>query len=158
MKSIPLTQGLFAIVDDCDYEELIKHKWRVCVDGHMKYAIAHYKNSFGIDTTIRMHREILKLKDSDINVDHIDRNGLNNVKSNLRTCNKSENGCNRPKQKNNTSGYKGVSYDKSKGKYVSRIQKNGIEIYLGLYDTAKDAHRAYKASCKVFHGKFARTQ
>ena len=91
-------------------------------------------------------------KESDI--DHIDRNPLNNRISNLRKCSRSENTRNTRLRSNNTSGFKGVSLDKRAGKYVARGQVNGKEEYLGGYLTPEEASEVYENWCKKQHGKF----
>lgn len=100
MKLIELTQGQKAIVDDDDYGRLSKSKW---------YAEKKYNNFYarrGLDDVL-MHRIILKLTDSKLKVDHINHNGLDNRKENLRVCTQRQNMCNKKKEKDNKSGYKG---------------------------------------------------
>lgn len=143
-KQIELTQGKFAIVDDEDYEYLNKFKW------HWKSK--NYAARAESRKTVFMHREIMK-PPADMLVDHIDGNGLNNQKSNLRVCNKSQNGMNRQ----NTSGriWKGV-YPVGK-KFVARIQIDGENKYIGTYKTEEAAARAYDINAIVLFGQFAKT-
>jgi len=88
-------------------------------------------------------------------VDHIDGNGLNNKKSNLRLCTNNQNLYNRAKCKNNTSGFKGVKWKKDSKKWVAAINVNNKRIYLGQYTSKIKAHEAYVAACKKYHGEFA---
>lgn len=89
-------------------------------------------------------------------IDHIDGNPSNNRKSNLRICTVSENGFNRGKPKNNTSGAKGVSWNKKSQKWCARIMSNGKDYIIGLFDTIKEASDAYDAKAIELHGEFAR--
>jgi len=153
MKSIPLSQGLFAIVDDDDYERLSQFKWHASKEGDTWYAAR--KNPGGVPSTIKMHREILG---SAVNVivDHRDLNGLNNVRTNLRECTKSDNMCNRGANRNNTSGFKGVCWDKQTSKWLAQITKDGKRKCLGRFASAEAAHRAYCVAAEALHGEFKR--
>jgi hypothetical protein len=103
-----------------------------------------------------MHRLIIAAPRG-MQVDHIDGNGLNNTRLNLRLADHSRNQMNRPAGKNNSAGYKGVSYHKAAGKFLSQIGHNGKNIYLGLHDTPEAAHAAYVAAALELHGEFACT-
>lgn len=89
-------------------------------------------------------------------VDHIDRDKTNNRISNLRLCTNSENQKNRKKNSNNTSGYKGVYWNKAAGKWVVRPKLNGIKYYLGYYIDKEEAIAAYQVFCIQHHGEFYR--
>lgn len=155
MKLIPLTQSKFAIVDDCDYEILSKYKWHA---SQGKYAVTWSREGNGNRYQIKMHRLILELTDNAFQVDHIDGNGLNNLRSNLRICNGSENLRNRGKQKNNKSGFKGVNFHRQTKKWRSEICIKGKSYHLGLFITPELAHEAYKKSSIELHGEFARAE
>ena len=101
----------------------------------------------------QMYNEIAYLPPH-VLVDHIDRNRLNNSKENLRQCNKKQNQRNRTKQLNNTSGFKGVSYDKKRNKWQAGIGVNGKRIGLGRFDTPELAYEAYCKSARELHGEF----
>lgn len=88
-------------------------------------------------------------------VDHKDRNGLNNRWLNLRECTNSQNAANRGSQKNNKLGIKGVHKSKSE-KYHAQIKVNGKRIHLGTFDTAEAATHAYQKAANKYFGKFAR--
>ena len=143
MPSIPLINGGYTLVDT-EFEYLSKYKW---YRDHYGYVIArpHKKEN------LRMHRLVAKA-DGDIEVDHINRDKLDNRVSNLRLCTRAENNQNRGKFSNNKSGLKGA-YPK-RGKYQSTIRYNGKTIYLGTFKTAIEAHKAYIAKAKQLHGKF----
>lgn len=88
-------------------------------------------------------------------VDHIDRNPLNNKIENLRAASKSENLCNRGATSLNTSGFKGVHFDKQKNKWAAEIVKEGKRTRLGFFSTAEEASAAYEAGSKAIHGEFS---
>ena len=87
-------------------------------------------------------------------IDHIDENKSNNNVKNIRWATSSDNGCNQGKRMNNTSGYKGVSFNKPSNKYLARININGKLKHLGLFETAEEASRCYEAKAKVIHKEF----
>jgi hypothetical protein len=89
-------------------------------------------------------------------IDHVDGNPRNNRWDNLRKCTKSENQCNRAIQSNNTSGYKGVSWDKRRMKWKAYIKINTKMIYLGRFDNIEDASDARIQAMNDIHGEFAR--
>ena len=103
-----------------------------------------------------MHRVIMNVKEGE-EVDH-KKTGIKNIsdnrKKNLRICTKSQNQYNQGLAKNNTSGFKGVSYMKNKNKWRAEISINNKNKYLGLFATAKEAAKAYKEAAKVLHKDF----
>jgi hypothetical protein len=96
-----------------------------------------------------------ELPDSEL--DHIDRNPSNNSISNLRQADRRTNNYNKGKQSNNTSGVKGATWNKAKGKWQVNIAYNGKNTYVGRFDTLEDAASAYEAAARRFHGEFANT-
>lgn len=152
-KRIKLDKEKFAIVDDDDYEALNVLSWRVMKNRDKFYAVT----KFNRDDLTRMHRFILGVKnDDDRQVDHIDRDGLNNTRLNLRLCDNSSNMANRGKCKNKkTSIYKGVSWSKMMNKWWARIQKNKVGIGIGFFDFEEDAALAYNEMALELHGEFA---
>ena len=90
-------------------------------------------------------------------LDHIDCNRENNRASNLRPCSRSENQCNRGKPKNNTSGFKGVTFDKQTGKFKAQIALHGKNHALGRFSKPEDAAEAYRSAAEKLHVEFART-
>ena len=101
-----------------------------------------------------LHREILGATQGQI-VDHVNGNGLDCRRANLRICSHAENMRNRRMHKNNRSGQKGVW--KNGGRYVATIHANNVKHYLGTFKTAEEAGRAYSIAAVRLHGEFART-
>jgi hypothetical protein len=154
-KSIPLTQGKFALVDDEDYEYLNQWKWCCQSQEFIDYAIRCIYGEIG-HTTIRMHRVILHAKQGQI-IDHINHNGLDNRKLNLRFCTCSQNNINRIRQNNNTSGFRGIfrAWRKTKPRWGAHLQLNGKIKHAGYYDSPEEAARAYDLIAKTYFGEYA---
>lgn len=156
MKQIPLTKGKFAIVDDDDYDRLMGiGKWRVDAYGYaVKTKRYRKENGKWSNTNIIMHRLIANAKSGQF-VDHINLNKLDNRKSNLRLCSRTENNRNIGLPKNNTSGYKGVTFFRLRGKFMAQITVNRKNIYLGYFEDPKDAAKAYNEAALKYYGEFA---
>lgn len=103
----------------------------------------------------RIHRLIMGVTNKNIVVDHINHNGLDNRKSNLRICTNSQNICNCLTSKNNKSGYKGVYWSKERKKWCAQITINNKTKGLGRYDTIEEAIEARKKAAKEYYGEFA---
>jgi hypothetical protein len=143
MKEIPLTQGKVTLVDDEDYERLSQYKWFAQKAQYTFYAIRR-KRVNGKWTHVRMHRIILGLIHGDgKDIDHRNRNGLDNQKNNLRLASPSLNGLNRKIHSNNTSGYRGVSYKSRDNIWVATIKFNKMMIYCGCFHDPITAAKAY---------------
>jgi hypothetical protein len=153
-KEIQLTQGIFTIVDDEDFEYLNQWKWFANLQGKKFYARRAITVSKGKQKTIFMHRFIMKPEKGMV-IDHLDGNPLNNQKSNLRICTHADNMRNSKIPINNTSGFKGVSFFKKNNTYMSSIRFNDKKIYLGLFIDPIDAAKAYNAAALKYHGEFA---
>jgi len=152
MKEIPLPHGKVALVDDDVYDYLMQWKWHV----KSNYAVRSETTSPGKQMCVYMHRVIMQASD-DMEVDHIrSRETLNNQRKNLRVCSHAENGRNRTKGSNNTSGFKGVSFRKDITKWQAAIRLNGTDIYLGCFVTPEEAAKAYDAKALELFGEFAK--
>lgn len=157
MKRIKVTQNRYALVDDEDFEYLSQFKWYASKQGNTFYAHRDSRNrKRDKGTIICMHREIMN-SPKDL-VDHIDGNGLNNQKKNLRTCTRSQNSMNQKAHRDSTSKLKGVTFDKSRNKYAAQINFNGKKIYLGRFSVKEKAYQAYCEACVKYHGEFAKVK
>lgn len=154
MKKIQLNKGYFALVDDRDYEQLNKYKWAAHVDKYTVYAVrSEYLGNYKKQRII-MHRAIMNHPDN-LDVDHIDHNGLNNQRSNLRIATRSQNACN-GNGKKGWVPYKGVCFVMGEvKKYVAQIQYQGKKYHIGVFGSAVCAALAYDKKAKELHGEFA---
>ena len=154
MKTIPLTKGQVALVDDRDFEEVSGLKWYAMrsASGNTFYA----KHDFWIGgkrKAMYMHVFITGFR----GVDHKDRNGLNNSRKNLRAATNSQNLCNRGIQSNNKSGFKGVSFHTRVGSWRAVITVKQKHIHLGYFSTPKRAGSAYDSAARKYFGSFSLT-
>jgi len=150
MKEIPLHNGMVAMVDDEDYPGLMEYRWYAVRMGNHTYAM----RKAGRNKTVLMHRQVMGAGPNDPDIDHADMNGLNNQKENLRFATKSENGANREKQRNNTSGYKDVSTAGDKWRAYCRV--HGHQHQLGRWSTRELAAATVNVALDYFFGQFAR--
>lgn len=148
MKRIALTQGKFAVVDDLDFIPLSSYKWFAEDHGHTFYAATNIKASNG-KRLLRMHRMLVRCPRG-FELDHIDGNGLNNTRNNLRIATRSQNLMNRKR--------KGVIFKQDpwrKKKWTAAVYLNGKRFALGYYLTEQEARAAYEAKARELHGDFA---
>ncbi len=154
MKEIKLSKGKVAIVDDEDYHFLNQWKWTAHEDKYTFYAIRKdYTNGKHNAVQISMHRLILGLTNRKQEAEHIDRNGLNNQRSNLRVATRSQNCSNRKLFKNSKSKLKGVSFHNEKWRATICLNKKCYHI--GYFKTKEDAALAYNKKAKELHGEFS---
>lgn len=151
-KQIPLSQGLFATVDDDMYEYLSQWKWYAIKARTTFYAVRNIGHS-PFQKRVWMHRVIMNTP-NEMDTDHWDGNGLNNQRDNLRVCTNTQNQANKNKQTNNTSGHKGVFWNL--GKWHAKIGVNGQVVHLGTFSNIEDASRAYDEAAQKYFGEFAR--
>jgi hypothetical protein len=150
-RYIPLTHNLNAIVDVEDFERVSQHNWHALWNktSHSYYARRSAKPS------ILMQRFILGYvgpKD----IDHENRNSLDNRRKNLRICTRSQNGHNSGNYSHNTTGLKGVHWNKLEHRWKSQIRVNGKHIYLGGgFISAEEAAKAYDEAARKYYGEFA---
>lgn len=128
-----------------DWEKLKKHAWRT-----NKYGYAHARTTAGKRKNLRFHAEIIKCEKNMVR-DHINRNKLDNRKTNIRITSTQVNILNRDTQVNNTSGHTGVFYDTNNGVWRAFIQLNGKRNYLGCFNNKNDAIRVRKEAEEDIH-------
>lgn len=154
MKKIQLTRGYFAIIDDEDFDKVSMHKWHLTTRRHHKYASKSFRVN-GKKTALQMHRFILNLYDPSKIIDHINGDGLDNRKSNIRICTHSDNAKNKILPSSNTSGFKGVCWHKNHKKFYAQIKVNHKMMFLGSFACPIEAAKAYNAAALIHHGEFA---
>lgn len=159
MKKIPLTKGHFALVDDADYTFLMQWKWHAQVTKHTIYAVRKpwIAGSNGKSSKIYMHRVIARTPDEML-TDHIDGDGLNNRRSNLRWVTHQDNLFNRARWvKGCSSKYRGVYLDKRDGVWFSTITVNGKTTYIGRFKSEVEASKAFLLKkAELASGRFIR--
>lgn len=146
VRYISLTRGYFAMVDAADYEWLSRHKWLAMVSDNTVYAFRKVNGK-----VILMHREIMKPPRGRV-VDHMNRNGTDNRRANLRNCLNRENVCN-ARPRGGTSQYRGVC--RHGAKWHASIGHLSIRVYIGLFTEEIEAARAHDRMAIMLHGQYA---
>jgi len=154
---IALTQGQVALIDDDDFELVSRYKWCAAWDPSTKSfrAITTIRKDDGKRTALLMHRLIMNANKGE-EVDHIHHFTLDNRKSELRLCTRSQNMQNTHKYANNRSGHKGVYWINNCQKWRAQIRSNGQPIHLGIFTDINDAIAARAAATLLYHGEFGR--
>jgi len=145
MKTIELTQGYRTTISDEDFESLSLYEWSIHNSGNKVYArgVVNGKKLY-------IHRFLMSLKKGEY-CDHANGNTLDNQRSNLRICTNSQNLANRGAQKNNTSGYKGVVWQKQIKQWMVRIGTT----YIGIFKDKTEAAKAYNKAALERYGEYA---
>ena len=155
---VPLSLGYCAVIDEADWPLVKGFAWKAAEtkpgSGRV-YAIAFPREN-GRQKTIYMHRLLAGASGRGQQVDHADRDTLNNRRGNLRICSNAQNMHNSWIGKRNKSGYKGVCWCSFTSRWKAQIRVNGRKMFLGRYNSAEDAARAYDAAARDLSGEFAR--
>ena len=152
IRLIPLTRGKVAIVSSIDYDWLSQWKWTV-FNGRYVRRTAYIGN---IKRTIHMHREVLGLSPDDPRKgDHINHNPLDNRRENLRIATLEQNAQNARVRKDNTSGVKGINWNKECSVWIVRVQCGGVRRLVGRFKEYERALEALTEATKALHGEFA---
>ena len=150
MPEIILSQGEVAVVDEEDFDYLNQWKWCVLKVEKLCYAVRSIKGS-----VVLMHRQLLDVPKGE-EIDHRDGDGLNNCRSNLRTCNHQQNHYNLRNQINTSSIYKGVYWDKDRSRWRVSLKVEGKVKRLGRFKDEVLAALAYNKAATKYHGEYAR--
>ena len=156
---IPLTQGVFALVDAADAPLVTGYSWCLTKVGRRRYATAYVRGSAKIRPQyVTMHRLLLNAPNR-MDVDHIDGNGLNNTRANLRLASRAQNMANVARVSHGRSKHKGVTFVARLRlrPWRAQIMVNGKHLHLGQYATEVEAAKAYDAAARLHFGEFART-
>ena len=143
MREIQLTQGLVALVDDCDFERLNQVKWCAARNCNTFYAVRHSLRVNGKRHRILMHHEVIGTPPTGLIADHRNGQGIDNRHKNLRFVTNRQNGQNRKNEKT-SSKHPGVSWSKTSKKWRAYIQIRRKSKHLGYFTDEKDAFEAYK--------------
>lgn len=148
MNTIELTKGYVTIVDDADYEWLSGFNWWALDYNLNVYAACRIDGVY-----ISMHRLIMS-PEAGLDVDHIDRDSLNNQRYNLRCVHRSANLQNSP-SRGGMSRHRGVAFDKRKNKWRAYINKDGVQYFLGYFTNQDDAALSYNQAARDLYGEHA---
>ncbi len=154
MKIIVAIDGTELQVSDCDYVFLSKYNWSRNSKGYYRCSNGGTWNGHKINgkTLHWFVAQLMKLKiPEEFQLDHIDRNKLNNRRSNLRVVSKELQAQNKGEYRNNTSGYVGVCFHKRRiiNPWIARIQINSKRKFLGYFKTPEEANEKYQAAKKI---------
>lgn len=151
-KWIPLTKGLFALVDDADYELVNAYNWNVTAKSRSGNLYVERRAGGRL---LSLHRWLMNAPKG-TQVDHINGNGLDCRRANMRVCSVKENHWNVRKQNRATSSrFKGVTWDKNRNLWMAKIKHNGKHKYLGRFSEQELAARAYNRAAEELFGAFA---
>jgi hypothetical protein len=148
MTQIILSNNQVALVDDADYERLNQRRW------HFSLGYAKCNPTLSLGKGGLMHRILLNLSSRE-DIDHINGNKLDNRRSNLRVCSRSDNLCNSKPHKDNACGYKGV-YQVG-ARWRAMIMVAGARVHIGMYDSCDEAAKAYDNEAVRLNKQFAKT-
>ena len=152
---VPLSDGNFVTIDETDHPLVSQFSWRPLRGKTTTYAVTWPKGQRKTRKVLLLHRLLLDAQPHE-EIDHRDRDGLNCTRKNLRHATRQQNNRNQGLSKINTSGYKGVCWDKSRGLWQANIKDQGKTLYLGRFSDPVAAARAYDTKARELSGAFAR--
>jgi hypothetical protein len=159
LNLIPLNHEQFAIVDEEDFEAVSALSWFHYPDDKTSYAVRKIKKPGGTSCSLAMHTYIFMIQGIQIpprhSVDHINGNGLDNRRANLRIVTIQQNALNRKLTIANTSGYRGVMWHKKSKRWRATLFTNGKLHHIGAFKDKIEAAKARDAKAKELHGEFA---
>jgi hypothetical protein len=153
MPHIPLSNGGFCLVDEEDLEWLSKYRWRASSRGRNPYAITTVRNG-GWSKSVFMHKLILR-QDDPYKVDHVNGNGLDNRRSNLRFCTTQQNSYNKRKIREGSHRYVGAVLRRRNGLWEAKLRAEKKVYYCGAWPTEIEAATARDRAALLMHGEFA---
>lgn len=157
---VPLTRGYEAVIDAVDAHLVSGFNWYAEIDGRSDgsirsvYAVRKRRDESGNEKGERLHR-IIAGATPGFEVDHKDGDGLNNRRDNIRSATTAQNQHNQRIAQHNTSGAKGVTWHRQRGKWQAQIVISKKRKYLGCFSTVSDASRAYHAAAVSAFGEWA---
>lgn len=149
--AIPISRGYTVIVDGPDAARVLACKWYAKPHRRTVYAVRNTRREDGAHTTQTLHKFLTGYAKTD----HINGDGLDNRRENLREVTDGQNTRNTRRRLDNTSSFKGVCWNKQQGMWQARIAVDGVRYRLGYYTTAEEAARAYDAAARELHGEYA---
>lgn len=154
--AIALSQGKLCFIDRADMGIVKNYHWFAHRNGKTFYCMTHDWDKNGKRVFIAIHRLLINVPKG-MQIDHVDRNGLNNTRKNLRECSPIENSHNKGVTSANKSGYKGVSFYTKHNKWRASLKCNGKEYYGGIYSCRIAAAYRYDQIARQVFGEFAYT-
>lgn len=151
---VTLTKGMEAVIDAADADLVGQWNWRAQHKGGATFYAVREVGKRSERKTIHLHRLLMGFPDG-LEVDHIDCNGLNNRRSNLRAATRGQNARNVTIRGLNKTGFKGVGKTRN-GRFTAQIKFRGRAYHLGTFDTPQEAHNAYAEASKKLHGEYGR--
>lgn len=155
MKELMLTNGTVVKVDDADYDMLNMYSWSMAKSKKLYYAVRTIRYQDGKRKIVLMHRLIMDTPHG-MDCDHKDGDGLNNQRDNLRNCTRSQNSQNKVVSCKTRSGYKGISLDHKRNKWLARIKVGERTLFLGYHDDPIQAALAYNEAALEHFGEYAK--
>jgi AP2 domain/HNH endonuclease len=154
---IPLNHRKHALIDAEDAPLITPYRWYASYDGERWIAARGERLGHGVGAPVRtiyLHRVLIDAP-PEMGVTHLNGDTLDNRNANLRLCTRSERGAKRRRNLNNTSGYRGVSYDAHSGLWRAVVRSHGLYVSAGYFKTPEEAARAYDTTASELFGEFA---